>query len=643
MTTKTNKSANTFPPQRGSAKRAVTKRSAAKVTRRDVGQISDDPVRAVKRPIVAAARADSAAHSIRESVKSIAKSKIKTKNNDKRRLHSKPESAFFRQALPKVEKRVPLMNETELLISGVSADPENQFVLIRQGKRKSVTPMSAWANGAGEASKTLVRDRIYVVLDFSAVRQAVAEMSKFPTHPVLTRSGWASSTQIGFALPDGTVQVHGNKAHPLKAFAEAPEMLGKAGTLKQWRKLVAEPIGDHEFASFFMMAMFAGPLLRLTDRSDNFGFEIASLPGRGKSVLQQLISSAAGPAIGRDGATYWRTCNATTNALETVMAEYNDLTLVLDEAGAAPNAGAAAKRLENLSSMAFRLGLGRVRQRFGEGLSPLSRLIYIISTNLPLRSLQSQRPSAEDEAIADRLMTVPLLPNREFNTFDFCPDGYTDAGAFASALKRAAGEHYGHALQEYLAFLVRERATRPRRLNRYMTNMMNAFIAECGIDPNNGSERRVAEAFGLVGIAGALARKAGVLPANYKAKKAALACYALHRDHGRALRSFDDELKALLRRPDVVDADEVDVAKMSPSKLATCQLFSRTNPTSGNRELLVRKDARDVIFRNWNGRRHGIEVQRRLVTERGRNTSERRLTRTDSGPFYAFLVTDLEG
>lgn len=418
-------------------------------------------------------------------------------------------------------------------------------------------------------------------------------------------------------------------------------MLGQGGTLRGWIERVADPLAEHQLASFLMMAMFAAALLRFTNRADNIGLELSGTPGSGKSTFQFLMASAAGPAIGGEHRTYWRSLNTTNNALETILEFYSDMPLILDEAGLVQGAGKTETRGTTMRELAFRLSAGQIKHRFGEPAGPRSRLLYVISTNQPIASLLGSAHAAENDAIADRLITLPILAERPHGIYDHCPPTFTSTGAFAEALKQAATEHYGHAVPAFLSYLVNRASRRPNALWRNIDKHVAAFIAHSGINTNDGSQLRVAQAFGLIYAGGRLAKAAGILPRSYRCGKAALAALALHRSHARTVVSFDDRLLALMRHSGTIDLENVEIASMDETVRSASLAFLYTG-RSDKRELLVPVRLINRVFPGWRALSHDPSVKQRLDRPVGRAVRDRPVGHGGKlAPVYCFDVTDL--
>lgn len=539
----------------------------------------------------------------------------------------------------KFDEVVRLGNGCKIGISGLRDEHGTKYVVCRDGRRFIVTRYDAWHGGGGDASAALRNHGLVVVGGMSDFREAVEKLKRFPKRPIVSKPGWST---YGFVLADGRVLGPDNQPEPLRAFTPASGFLSQGGTLEGWQEHVAAPLADHLLAAFFMMMMFAAPLLKLTNRPDNFGFELSGEAGRGKSTLQLLMASAAGPAIGIGDDTYWRSLNTTMNALETVMPLYSDMPLILDEAGLIQGGGKLQARALGMREMAFRLAAGVVKHRFGEPAGPRFRLVYMLSTNRPILSLVGVAHAAESDAIADRLITIPLLPERLHGIFDHCPPGYASTGAFAEALKQAASEDYGHALPAFLKWLAEEVAKDPKRLRARIDAHVNRFVQRSGTDTNDGSQTRVAKAVGLVYAAGRLAKAAGVLPPSYRCMHAARAALDLHRGHARAAVSFDDRLRALLRHPETIDLAKTPLAELTKAQRARCPVFLYSG-RSRQRELLIPIEHIDRVLAGWRGMNDEPDVERRLKPSSDRNTRDRPIGEKGAQrPVYVFDIMDLE-
>lgn len=327
---------------------------------------------------------------------------------------------------------------------------------------------------------------------------------------MIERVGWNGQH---FALPDGTVFSPSGAQQPDIVFQRIPRRCSPRGTFKGWKRKVARRLAGQALAEFVLCLAFAAPLLALTNRVGNFGFELVGGKGTGKSSLQQLMSSVLGALQGEDG-HYWVSFDATPNALEQSMAGFSDLPLILEEANLFVAGETARTRGNNFKALAFRLGGGSEKARFDQGQPKEFRLIFLTSSNERLAKLMNINSEAA-RAAEDRLITLPI-EGRPHGVLDFVPSGTANASQFIADLVAAADAHHGHAIRRFLSHLVQERADDERRLRAEIVRRMASFREKAGVDPNAGSAVRVADAFGLVFAAGALAKRYGALPRAFR-------------------------------------------------------------------------------------------------------------------------------
>ncbi len=551
---------------------------------------------------------------------------------------SKPPKPPFPPRIAKSAEVVELANGEKIMIAGVQDEGGTKYVLFASSGHQAIVPYSDFHSG-GRGLTKLGEQGLIVVSDSGALREAVAKLSRFPQVPIVTQPGWS---RYGFVQSNLKVLRAAGAPMPRRAMKPASGLLDSGGNLASWAADVAAPLAEHDLAAFCMMLMFAAALLRLTNRSDNFGFELVGEAGKGKSTLQLVIATAAGPAVGDGDTTYWRSLNSTVNALEETLQAYQDMPLILDEAALLSGSGRTEVRGLVMRDLAFRFSDGRPRHRFRDPVGPRARLVYLMSSNRSIYSLLGTSHAAETTAIADRLITLPVLSERPFGVFDRCPEGYSSTGAFADALRVAASQHYGHAMPAYLTYLVERQAKAPEKLRRAIADYMGRFVERSGADQNDGSQLRVAEAFGLVFTAGCLAKAAGVLPDNYRCMRSALAIFELHRNHGRVPVSFQDRLQALIRHPDTINLAELDIGTLSTAVHKACSVYLYRG-RSGGRELLIPAEYINRVFPGWNGMRYDAEIVQHSKRSSDRLTVDRPVgLKGSQQPVYCFDISSID-
>jgi hypothetical protein len=370
------------------------------------------------------------------------------------------------------------------------------------------------------------------------------------------------------------------------------------------------------------MAMFAAPLLRLINRAGNFGFELSGPKGVGKSTLQFLASSVAGPALSRSGVNYWRSANATAAGLEGVMAEHADMPLIIEETNLFAAGESHRTRSAKLNELVFRLADGSVKARHHDHGQKRFRFIYITSTNEPLEQVLGSHRATVSDAAADRLLTLPVGDERPHGIFDFVPKAYADAAEFADELTRAASRHHGTAMRAFLEGLITAQQADAKGLRRMIQRPISKFRAAVGVNTNSGSESRIADAFGLVYAAGKLAKSFGALPPNWKCLKAARVAYELNRSAAAGIR-WRQRVIRLSRAKGVVDLSK-GLARLSDADLAAIPAFKAIG-RAGRQELLFTPAALETAFADRRSLFRDPQIKRMMITDRDRKSVKRRL------------------
>jgi hypothetical protein len=185
----------------------------------------------------------------------------------------------------------------------------------------------------------------------------VEGVRSFPPRNLLEQSGWTGPC---FALQDGRAFAsRGSKA--VSVFPRDLRKCESADTLDGWRERVAEPLEGQMLAMFMLMSMFVAPLLKLTNRAGNFGFELIGRGGTGKSMLLKLMASTIGGAADGSPSRYWNTCKTTLNALEKKAEAHSDLPLLLDDATSFAGDEAGSARGRKFKMFVFDLSQGEPR------------------------------------------------------------------------------------------------------------------------------------------------------------------------------------------------------------------------------------------------------------------------------------------
>lgn len=523
-------------------------------------------------------------------------------------------------------------------VSGATAPSGTPYIHIRWADRSEWLPRSAFRTGGHIAQEALIaRNIVLLGKEWTDLVRRAMNVSEFPVRPLVEQPGWGT---MNFALPNGiVVPPSKRKSKPVVLFNPIVGRYRARGTIDDWLRDVAEPLSDQLLGMFVVMIMFAAPLLRIVNRSSNFGFELSGAKGVGKSTLQFLAASVVGPALSRSGLNYWRSANATAAGLEGVIVEHADLPLVIEETNLFAAGETERNRAAKFNEFVFRLADGTVKARHKDHAQPRFRFVYVTSTNEPLDEILGGQRSVVSDAAADRLLTLPIRPERPHGVFDFVPEGHSDAAAFARALSHSASLHFGTAILKFLQGLVYARCVNASALRGTIENFQSKFRKAVGVDMNSGSATRVADAFGLVYAAGKLAKRYGALPGSWNCLKATRAAYELNRAAVTS-ETYRERLIGLAKGAAVVDLSR---KRASADELEAAQALLSLG-RGGRRELLLTPKALERAFADSRALFRDPAVKRMMISDDGRKTVKRRL-RPDRKPerVYCFVLPRRRG
>ena len=499
--------------------------------------------------------------------------------------------------------------QRQLTVKGAVSSSGKRYITVREGKTRVRFALTDMVIEPKKVRATLANAGIILFgRAYSALQQEVEAIEHFAPKNLLERAGWNGEC---FGMPDG--QVFAPRGH--KAVALYPidrDRCAQAGTLDTWLAKVAEPVAGQTIAEFVLMAAFCGPILRHSRRTTNIGFELVGEKGKGKSTLLYLMASVAGRGVG-DIPRYWNTCSTTVVALERKARNSSDMPLILDDATAFAADQVGASRGASFKAFVFNLSHGEVKDRATDD-SPQQayRLLYFITSNLPLSSVLSDVAELEAGAAADRLLTLDLGVRNNRN-FDFIPSEDRDGAAYAARLELAIRENHGTAMPHFVMKLVEEHSKSADALRDAIEARVEAFIEHVQADRSDGSAFRVAQAFGLVAAAGRLAKRFGCLPQNFDPERSVTAAYQLFLASTKRV-TRRDRLLAYLSRPSFIDIDGRKGPFITDEEFETAPGFIRAH-RSGKREHLVRKQMFKSAFPDWKAILRDWGVQDLLIKD----------------------------
>lgn len=335
-----------------------------------------------------------------------------------------------------------------------------------------------------------------------------------------TTTGWHGDA---FVLPDDVIGAD-------DIWYQATERTAPysvAGTFEGWKDTVARYATGNPLLALGLSAAFAGVLLERLN-IDGAGLHLFGDSSRGKtSILNASISVWGGPAFRRT----WRT---TSNGLEGAARMHTGTLLALDEVGEV--------RPRDLYEAAYALcnGHGKTRANVrGEARHVARWRVFVISTGEVTISSRMAAGGFEAKAGQELRLLDVQSTMRTHGAWDEL-HGHASGGELSDAIRDGAAQHYGHAGPAFVQALI-QMGVKGTDLPDRLRVLTQRFA------PAGGQETRAARVFALCGLAGELARQAGIVPwETGVAADAALLCFELWRDH-RGTHGRSAEEAAILR------------------------------------------------------------------------------------------------
>ena len=263
------------------------------------------------------------------------------------------------------------------------------------------------------------------------------------------------------------------------------------GTLKCWQNGVALPAKGNIYLIYAISFALAGPLMEPLGLR-GIASHIYGDSSTGKTSVLEVSASAWG-----HGKDYVQTWNTTSNALEGICAEHSDTLLALDEIQEV-----SGPDLDRIAYSAMN-GQGKIRAtRTGLTREPERWRVALLSTGE--HSSGAKLAESGIRSKTGQEVRIPDIPGsgEQYGIFNDL-HGAKDGDSFATALRDAASEHYGHAGREMIKIIL---ATPADDLRTKYREILTCF------QPSNSQQARVARTFAAVALAGELATSAGLVP-----------------------------------------------------------------------------------------------------------------------------------
>jgi len=342
------------------------------------------------------------------------------------------------------------------------------------------------------------------------LRQYLIEAAPKARARITNRTGWHDAGADGavFVLPDRAIGTGDEWIYENESPSSAT--FGTRGTLKGWQDEVAAICRGNSRLLFAVSVSFAAPLLYLVGM-DGGGFHFRGDSSGGKTTVLRVAASACG------GKEYLQNWKATDNSMESVATAHCDALLPLDELAqlAANIAGETAYMLSN--------GAAKNRQQRTGGLRARAtwRVLFLSAGEIGLAEHMGEVGKSPRAGQEIRLAEIPADAGKGLGIFEEL-HGYAGGAELSKALIEATRRNYGGAFVAYLEKLTRHQ----HEVADTVKEAQRKFQAAHLTDQAHGQARRVADRFALVGAAGELAQRWGIVPWQAgEAMRAARTCF----------------------------------------------------------------------------------------------------------------------
>jgi Domain of unknown function (DUF927) len=527
--------------------------------------------------------------------------------------------------------------EQELPVVTGFVDPAgNKWVRSRYKGAQALLPYTDFALNRGQLWSAMAEKGLVVIAKTvkDSIITQVEKLEDFENRLIFARPGWLGGQ---FATASGRIIAPPKAIKGIVAFQPNGIKTARLGTHQGWLRQVALPLTGHHVPCFALMTCFAAPLLDVIGRTDNFGFELSGAGGKGKSTAQRLMASVVGPAMEKNQG-YITSFYMTPAALEKSMRWHADMPYIIDEANlfGSGTSGCADRRA--MQDFSFQMSSGMSKGRFDMPTQEGYRFIYVTSANEPFHELLGRTHRDTANAASDRLMSIAISEG-DAGVFGPLPSAYQSYREFILALENGMSSQYGTAMPKFLQALVRERHENEPELLEKVRSRINHFKSHVGVNENNGSDVRVAEAFGLVYAAGVCARTYKVLPREFKCLASVVDCYTKYRTNVPVRQSLHERLLTIASRGKTMTIDHRNLPTLTNDQLEQAGAFIRV--VKGETLLLMTARLGNRMLPDWDSLSRTSDfrsLNKADKDRRGRGYHCRVRKNAGSEWFYAFKL-----
>jgi hypothetical protein len=470
-------------------------------------------------------------------------------------------------------------------LTGLKTVENNLMLKVRYNDRSAFVHQRLFVTRKNDARERLADQGVTITSDrdWRVICDSVGEVAHFREAAVIETPGWSD---VCFVQPNRRIYVPTGAKRPKVIFERDNAVASAMGTLRGWRKKVAEPLTGQSIPMLAILAGLAAPLLPFGDEDLNFGFEFSGAAAAGKTTCLSLMASTTRHP------SNMLNFNATMAGLEDVFTAYNYNSFPIDEANL------AQRERSFMKDFAFRMANGTVKLTRHQPRRARYRFIFATTSNVPFNAhLTASDPDSAGAAL-QRLIPINIPADRDLGVFDFLPDAFDNSGALAAHLRDAMATEHGTAMPGFLQHLVNARAADEPALRTKIDVSVREFEAAAGVAATQRGRSRASSQIGLLYAAGRLAQECRVLPRTWNCLAACLACYRNYQALLPAHTPLLARLLTIAKRPQTLDLRAGKLTSLTDAKVSQHGAFLLSG-VRGRVELLITDDLKQAYFGDW--------------------------------------------
>lgn len=382
------------------------------------------------------------------------------------------------------------------------------------GKVHEVVLPKDMLSGSGDLYRQMLLNYGAVIASQPQTKEALTEylMSSNPPDRVLcvTATGWSGEN---FVLPHKSYGPTNERVFFQSTNFSKVSPVATSGDKAEWDSHIGIKCLGNSRLMLAICISLAGPFLKhLEEENGGFHFRGESSTGKTKAL------TVAGSVWGGNGMIKsWR---GTSNGLEGLALQFNDLILILDEMGQVRPADAG--------DIAYTLGNGQQKvraDRYGKARDTKEwRFFYLSSGEISLAQHMAQDKQQIRAGQEVRLLDIPANAGRGLGIFENI-HGAENAANFADQLQEACGQYYGTLGDSLLKFITANNSRIQEAIEQIRATQKE-FTSEAISVTSHGQVHRAAAKFGLVAGIGEYCIRNGLLPWGERgAFQAARTCF----------------------------------------------------------------------------------------------------------------------